>query len=211
MENISNKKDLVEKIKAGDYEALKALEDECKKAVRKVTYAHKIYYTAMYDKEDLLAETVEKAWTCIGLYKDEYEFEAWVYTICKNIMLGQIRYDNAQKREGVVLSLYMEAEDGNEINRADFVKSEESAEEAVLRSGCRLDLDSYLKENLTEDQYKVLHLHTFLDEEIKDVAKELGMKADKVSRDKRRAIEKLEKLAKEDHNLRLIYDGIQKK
>ena len=61
------------------------------------------------DAEDLVAETVSKAWSAIGSLQDRQRFRPWIFRILHNCFISNYRREAVRPRE----SAYDEEEDGD--------------------------------------------------------------------------------------------------
>jgi RNA polymerase sigma-70 factor (ECF subfamily) len=51
--------------------------------------------------EDIVQRTLIKVYECKNIYKPDYQFSTWVYTICRNLALNEIRDDRTVSIDSV--------------------------------------------------------------------------------------------------------------
>lgn len=87
-ESLNNEKELLKQVAKGDANAFRQLFEQYKDKL----YSYAMHYTA---REDVSEELVQEVFMKVWLYREKLveieRFEAWVFTICRNLSFNYLR------------------------------------------------------------------------------------------------------------------------
>ncbi|MEG1584220.1 MAG: sigma-70 family RNA polymerase sigma factor [Anaerovorax sp.] len=119
-------KKLIKRAKSGDESAFEALILSCKGKAYNIALR---YMKNEQDALDVLQESFIKIFRHLGKFKEDSQFDTWVYKIVVNTCTDILRKNNTQRNREA--HLYHEDEEGNELV-ADFIDPGPTPEEKVV-------------------------------------------------------------------------------
>jgi RNA polymerase sigma-70 factor (ECF subfamily) len=130
-------KDLLERLKAGDEEAMVELAE---------TYSSKIYQLAFRylrnkeDAEEVTQDVLLKVYRKVGAFRGDAALSSWIYRITFNAAMSRLRtarYQRAQEDDRQTVAANAEGEQTTGASRTDVADWSDLADEHVLRSQLR--------------------------------------------------------------------------
>lgn len=184
----SDVRKLVDRARRGDSEAFEALIGSCRS---KILYLALHYAGNADDAEDCAQEAVLKAYRGIGKLKDLDAFDSWLHSIVKYTCY---RRNGAMERDTILI--------GGDPGANDAIMSIEEARTEFLPAKYAEDAEkrSFVLERikeLNENYQEALLLFYFEGFSYKEIAATLGVNANKVTNDLKRARQALRKKIEE--------------
>ena len=167
-----SEKELVQRAVAGDQMAFRALYQIHEKAIRGRVSG---YFKWKADVDDVVSESFQKAFSNLAVFDTSRELRPWLFTIATRTALdhlSSIRRED-QKREGILLKVSAETEDGIDP------LTDVNPEEEIINGENHERLMAFIEE--LPPRYKEVMVKYMIEElEYEEIARELGLELNTV-------------------------------
>ncbi|MBO5563214.1 MAG: RNA polymerase sigma factor [Bacteroidales bacterium] len=167
-----SEKELVQRAVAGDQMAFRALYQIHEKAIRGRVSG---YFKWKADVDDVVSESFQKAFSNLAVFDTSRELRPWLFTIATRTALdhlSSIRRED-QKREGILLKVSAETEDGTDP------LTDVNPEEEIINGENHERLMAFIEE--LPPRYKEVMVKYMIEElEYEEIARELGLELNTV-------------------------------
>lgn len=167
-----SEKELIQRAVAGDQMAFRALYQIHEKAIRGRVSG---YFKWKADVDDVVSESFQKAFSNLAVFDTSRELRPWLFTIATRTALdhlSSIRRED-QKREGILLKVSAETEDGTDP------LTDVNPEEEIINGENHERLMAFIEE--LPPRYKEVMVKYMIEElEYEEIARELGLELNTV-------------------------------
>lgn len=141
--------------------------------------------------QELTQEAFMKVFEKKALYREQYTFTSWLYSIARNLTLDELKKKDASR-----FTVTLKDTEGEEILAEDLESHEAGPVEATIEKLEREDLISAI--STLKDEYRdVLLMRVFSEMSYDEISEELGIKVSSVKTHLNRAKKELKKIIEE--------------